>query len=159
MFGSVLRLVRLPLLLLLIWAVARFSLGLAGFPYAPRGNAMFSIVGLTFISCIYWGALSGRIAGLDWRGTVLVGIAIGLSGQVLIFLATLVSLIGGLNTYFVHWDALNIPEGSPVEFGHTMISRALGLAFGGVLVPTIMALVGRALGGLIPRPASRGTDI
>ena len=43
MIARVLRFVRLPLLLLLIFAVARFSLGAAGVPYAPRGNAMFSI--------------------------------------------------------------------------------------------------------------------
>ena len=50
MVFQVLRFIRLPLLLLLIYTIARFSLGLAGVPYAPRGNAMFSIVGLTFVS-------------------------------------------------------------------------------------------------------------
>ena len=63
MIARVLRFVRLPLLLLLIFAAARFSLGVAGVPYAPRGNAMFSIVGLTFISSFYFGALSRRVGG------------------------------------------------------------------------------------------------
>src|SRR5512143_1641249 len=101
MFMSIVRFVRLPWLLLLLWAIARFSLGLAGVPYAPRGNAMFSIVGLTWISCLYYGALSRSVGGFGWRGTLLVGIAIGLFGQILIFLATLVSYLGDLHTYFV----------------------------------------------------------
>jgi hypothetical protein len=63
MVGRVLRFVRLPLLLVSIFAVARFLLGAAGVPYAPRGNAMFSIVGLTFVSSFYFGALSGASAG------------------------------------------------------------------------------------------------
>ena len=29
-------------------------------PYAPRGNAMVSVLGLTVISCLYFGAMSRR---------------------------------------------------------------------------------------------------
>jgi hypothetical protein len=154
MAGSVLRFVRLPLLLLLVWGIARFSLGLSGVPYAPRGNAMFSIVGLTVISCLYFGALSGRVGGFDWKGTLLVGMTIGLFGQAIIFLATLISLLGNLNTYFVHWDALNVPQGTVVPMSRAMMSRAQGLIVGGAIVPSIIALVGRGLGGLAPAPGS-----
>ncbi len=153
MLISVVRFVRLPWLLLLIWAVARFILGLAGVPYTPRGNAVFSVVGLTSISCIYFGALSKRVGGFDWKGTVLTGIAIGLYGQVLVFLATLVSYLGNLQTYFVHWDALNAPEGTVVPMATAMASRAGGLLVGGIIVPSIVALIGRALSGLAPSPA------
>ncbi len=146
MVGSAIRFVRMPWLLILIWVVARFSLGLAGVPYAPRGNAMFSIVGLTFISCLYFGALSKR--SFDWKGTVAIGIAIGLFAQVLIFLATLISYLGGLHTYFVHWDALNVPEGTIVRMSSAMATRAGGLLFGGVIIPSVVALIGRALGSL-----------
>jgi hypothetical protein len=155
MVGSVVRFVRLPMLLLVIWAVARFSLGLAGVPYAPRGNAMFSVLGLTIISCLYYGALSKRIGGFDWKGTLLIAITIGLFGQILIFLATLISYLGGLNTYFVHWDALNVPEGTVLPMGKAMMSRLLGLIFGTILTPVISAFVGRALSGLAPSPGGR----
>jgi hypothetical protein len=137
----------MPWLLILIWVIARFSLGLAGVPYAPRGNAMFSVVGLTIISCLYFGALSQR--SFDWKGTVVVGIAIGFFGQVLIFLATLISYLGGLQTYFVHWDALNVPEGTVAPMGAAMAARAGGLLVGGVILPTLVALIGRALGSLM----------
>jgi hypothetical protein len=149
MVGAAIRFVRMPWLLILIWAVARFSLGLAGVPYAPRGNAMFSVLGLTIISCLYFGALSRQ--SFDWKGTIVIGIAIGLFAQVLIFLATLLSYLGGLQTYFVHWDALNVPEGTIVPMGRALVSRAGGLLFGGIILPTIVALIGRALGGFAPK--------
>src|SRR5689334_20991679 len=91
MVGRVLRFIRLPLLLVVIWTVARFTLGMKGVPYAPRGNAMFSIVGLTFISSFYFGALSRRVGGFGWGGTLLTGYFIGLAAQVLIFTATWLS--------------------------------------------------------------------
>ena len=150
MTGSVVRFVRMPMLLLVIWAVARFSLGLAGVPYAPRGNAMFSVLGLTIISCLYYGALSKRIGGFDWKGTLLIGVVIGLFGQILIFLSTLISYLGGLNTYFVHWDALNVPEGTVVPMTSAMLIRLQGMIFGTFLTPVVCAFVGRGLSGLAP---------
>ena len=115
MIARVLRFVRLPLLLLLIFAVARFALGANGVPYAPRGNAMFSIVGLTFVTSFYFGALSRRLGGFGWGGTALVGYSLGLWGQILIFLGTWLSFVAGIETsYFRHWDALNVPEGTVV---------------------------------------------
>jgi len=151
MIGRVLRFVRLPLLLLTIFAIARFLLGVNGVPYAPRGNAMFSIVGLTFISAFYFGAMSGRLGGFGWGGTVLVGYSLGLYGQILIFLATWLSFALGIETsYFRHWDALNLPEGSIAEMGATMQARLGGLVIG-PLFAIIPALIGRLAGALAPQ--------
>lgn len=156
MLSRVLRFVRLPLVLILIWAVARFSVGLAGVPYAPRGNAMFSVVGLTFISALYYGAMSHRVGGFGWLGTFLCGVVIGFWSQVLIFAATLVSLAAGLNTYFVHWDALNVPEGTTATMGQAMAGRAGGLFFGS-LISGVVALIGRAVfSALAPRCGEPG---
>jgi hypothetical protein len=155
MIARVLRFVRLPLLLLLIFAVARFALGARGVPYAPRGNAMFSIVGLTFISAVYFGALSRRVGGFGWGGTVLVGYTIGLWGQILIFTATWLSYAMGIETsYFRHWDALNVPEGTIVPMAAAMTTRVGGLVVG-PLIAIVPALIGRVLGGLAPDPATR----
>ena len=67
---------------------------------------MFSIVGLTFVSTFYFGALSRRLGGFGWGGTALVGYSLGLWGQILIFLGTWVSFVAGIETsYFRHWDA------------------------------------------------------
>jgi hypothetical protein len=153
MIARVLRFIRLPLLMLLIFAVARFSLGAFGMPYAPRGNAMFSIVGLTFISNVYFGALSRRIGGFGWGGTALVGYLTGLFAQVLIFSATALSFALHIEgSYFRHWDALNLPPGTVAPMGVALTTRA-GALLGGPLISIVPALIGRLLGGLAPTPA------
>ena len=151
MFSRVLRFVRLPLVLLLIWAALRFTIGLRGVSYTPRGNAMFSVAAVTVIGCIIYGAMSYRVGRFSWLGTALVGAVIGFFAQLLIFTATLVSLAADLNTYFVHWDALNLPEGARAEMGPAMTARAFGLLFG-PLNGAVIALIGRAVfGKLAPR--------
>jgi hypothetical protein len=148
--ARVLRFVRLPLLLLLIFAAARFALGANGVPYAPRGNAMFSIVGLTFVSSFYFGAMSRRLGGFGWAGTALVGYSIGLWGQVLIFLATWLSFVAGIEaSYFRHWDALNVPEGTVVTMAAALSARAGGLVIG-PLIAIVPALIGRLASALAP---------
>ena len=158
MFSRVLRFVRLPLLLILIWAVMRFLLQPAfGVAYAPRGNAMFSVVAVTWISCVIYGAMSNRVGRLNWLGTFLVGVVLGLFAQILIFAATLVSYAAGIDSYFVHPDALNAEPGTTVPMATALTGRAVALAtfpiFSGVI-----ALIGRAVfGKLAPRcdePAS-----
>jgi hypothetical protein len=149
MLPRILRFIRLPLLLIFLFAVGRFILGVAGVPYTPRGNAVFSVVVLTAVSSFYWGALSGRVGGFSWLGAFLVGVALGLFAQILIFSATALSYALDLNTYYRHWDALNVPEGTVVP-----LQQALKLRAGGVLIFPIMAgiaaLIGRALGALAP---------
>ena len=154
MIGRVLRFVRLPLLLLLIFAVARFALGANGVPYAPRGNAMFSIVGLSFVSAFYWGALSRKIGGFGWGGTALVGLLIGLWSQILIFTATWISYAAGIETsYFRHWDALNVPPDTVVPMGQAMATRAGALLVGPIFA-MVPACIGRLLSFLAPDPAA-----
>lgn len=141
----VIHFVRLPLVLLLIWAVLRFMMGpVFNQPYAPRGNAAVSMAAVTLISGLIYGAMSYRVGRFSWLGTALVGAVIGLFAQLLIFLATLISLAADLNTYFVHWDALNLPEGQRAVMGPAMMSRALGLLFG-PLNGAVIALIGRAV--------------
>jgi hypothetical protein len=111
---------------------------------------VFSIVGLTFISCLYFGAISKTVGGYDWKGTVRVGIAIGLFSQILIFAATMISYAASLNTYFLHWDALNMPGGSTPTLGQLLSVRGEGLLFGGVITPSLIALLGRALSFVAP---------
>lgn len=147
MLLQVIRFVRLPLLLLLLFTIGRFALGVAGVPYFPRGTAIFSIVVLSLISSFYFGALAGKVGGFGWGGALLCGTVIGFAAQVLIFTATLVSYLGDFNTYFRHWDALNVAEGTVVPMARAMQTRAGGLLIGPVLT-TIAAALGRSLGTL-----------
>jgi hypothetical protein len=159
MFQRVLRFVRLPLLLIVIWTVLRFINGpVFGTPYAPRGNAMFSILGLTIICCLIYGALSNRVGNFSWVGTILIGVVLGLFSQVLIFLATLISYAAGIDTYFRHWDALNIPEGTTATMAQALTTRAGGFIAGPIL-GTITALIGRAVfGKLAPSCDDAGAE-
>jgi hypothetical protein len=152
MLSRVLRFVRLPLVLLLVWAVLRFLMQpVFKAPYEPRGNAAFSVVAVTIISCLIYGAMSYRVGKFSWLGTALVGAVIGFSAQLLIFTATLVSLAAGIDTYFTHWDALNLERGARAEMGPAMTSRAGGL-LAGTLLATVVALIGRLVfGKLAPR--------
>lgn len=159
MFQRVLRFVRLPLLLIVIWTVLRFLNGpVFGTPYAPRGNAMFSILGLTIVCGLIYGALSNRVGNFSWVGTILIGVVLGLFSQILIFLATLISYVAEIDTYFRHWDALNIPEGTTATMAQALKTRAGGFIAGPIL-GTITALIGRAVfGKLAPRCDEAGAD-
>ena len=159
MFQRVLRFVRLPLVLLVIWTVLRFLNGpVFHNPYAPRGNAMFSILGLTLICALIYGAISNRVGNFSWVGTILIGVVLGLFSQILIFLATLVSYLANVNTYFTHWDALNLPEGTTAPLAKALMTRAGGFIAGPIL-GTITALIGRAVfGSLAPRCDHNAAD-
>ena len=153
MIAKVLRLIALPLVLLLIWTIARFSLGAAGVPYAARWNAVTSVFMLTLITCVYYGALSKNLAGFGWGGTVLTGFMLGFAAQILIFTATLLSYLMGVDgtSYFTNWDSLNVDEGTVVPMATAMTSRAIGLVAGPVL-PIICTVIGRLLAPLVPTP-------
>ena len=156
MLPRVLRFVRLPLVLIAIWTIARFILGPANVPYTPRGNAMFSVVGATIICALIYGALSARVGNFSWLGTALIGLVLGLWSQILIFTATLVSYLADLNTYFRHWDALNVPEGTTAPMGQALTARAGGVLVGPIMI-IIVTLIGRAVfAKLAPRPDDAG---
>ncbi len=146
MFLKVLKFIQLPLVMIVIFTIGRFWLGLAGVPYAPRGSSTFSIVVLTEISAIYYGAMSGKIAKMSWIETALVGVMLGLFAQIMIFSATFASYALNLNTYFLHWDALNVKEGTVLTMSEGMMRRAPALAIGSIFT-MIFALLGRGVFG------------
>jgi hypothetical protein len=149
MVFRVIRFVRLSFVLLIIFAIARFAIGVNGVPYA-RGNAMFSILAASFISCFYYGAMSKRIGGFGWGGAALCGYTIGLFAQILIFSATLLSYLMGIETsYFRHWEALNVPEGTVVPMATALGTRVLGLV-ANPIVSIVPAFIGRACAALAP---------
>lgn len=153
MLAQSIRFVRLAYLLIGIYAISRFILGLAGVPYAPRGNAMFSVVGAAVISSFYFGALSQR-AGFNWLGTALTGASIGVYAQLWILVLTLVSFVGNFeNSYFRHWDALNVAEGTVVPMTRALGVRVVGLVVN-TIIATVVAMVGRVLGGRLAPKAS-----
>jgi hypothetical protein len=145
--AATLRVARLFFVLLVLVATGRWLMGTFGVPY-ERGHHVFSIVILTVFSCLFYGAFTRR--WLDYRliQAVLLGVVMGLAGQILILALTAVSYALGLETYFNHPTALNSPEA--LSFGKAMGVRVSGL-IGNSVGSGIAAALGWALGGLLPR--------
>jgi hypothetical protein len=145
--AATLRVARLFFVLLVLVVTGRWLMGTFGVPYED-GHHIFSIVILTVFSCLYYGAFTRR--WLDYRliQAVLLGVVMGLAGQILILVLTAVSYGLGLETYFNHPTALNALEA--LSFGKAMGVRLGGLV-GNSIGSGITAALGWALGGLLPR--------
>ncbi len=144
-----LKLARPYFLLLAIFATARFLQGLLGVPYA-RGHHVFSIVILTVVSCVYYGAFCRRWR--DYRLMQAIGLAVllGLISQLVIFVLTLLSYAFSLHTYFNNPVALNaVDVERPVAFSQALANRTGGLV-GNSIFSGIAGAIGWTLGGLLP---------
>ena len=141
-----LRLARPFFVLLAVFAAGRWTVSLRGVPY-ERGTLGFSIVILTLISVLYYGAFARR-----WRGYRVVqamGLAVTLAvaAQLVILVSTVASYALGLDTYFNHPVALNAE--APMSMGQAVLTRAFGLVVNSLL-NGIGGALGWALGGLLP---------
>ena len=84
-----------------------------------------------------------------------MGYSIGLWAQILIFVATWLSFAVGIeSSYFRHWDALNVPEGTVVPMATAMPARAGGIVVG-PLIAIVPALHRRRSSALAPEAAAR----
>lgn len=141
-----LRVARLYLVILAIFTVGRWIQSIKEVPY-EKGHHVFSIVIMTFMASAFFAAFCRR-----WRGyTILramgLGLTFGLMAQIVIFLSTVLSYSLGMTTYFNHPTALNVTEAIPLAAA--LKGRAGGLLFGPI-ANAIAAVIGWALGGLLP---------
>ncbi len=145
--SDALRVARLFFVLLALVTLGRWLMGTFDVPY-EKGHHIFSIVILTAFSGIYYGAFTRR--WLDYRliQAVMLGVVMGLAGQILIILLTAASYVFGLETYFNHPTALNATEA--LSFGSAMAVRLSGLV-GNTIGAAVVACLGWALGGLLPK--------
>jgi hypothetical protein len=141
-----LRFSRLPILLLVIFMIARFILGASGVPY-EQGTWLFSMVTLTFFAAFFYGAFSRRLRGYKWHQAMLLGVTIAFAAQILILVATLVSYLAGAETYFNHPTALNVEEA--IGMGQALVGRLLGLIVN-CITAGICGLLGWLGGKYIP---------
>jgi len=152
--GSYFRRVRFAILFLLLFAIGRLVLGATNIPYAT-GTHIFSIVTFSFFASLFFGAFSRALWGFRVPQAMMLGVAIGLSGQILIFLATLGSYLAGAETYFNNPIAI-LGQGGAVEeaipLGQAMVARAIGLVLNPIF-NSIAALIGWSLGKLVPGKA------
>ncbi len=144
--AQTLSLARLYFVLLAIFAVGRWLMGTSGVPY-ERGTAVFSLVVLTLLASIFYGAFGRRYLGLRVAQAIVLAATLALATQAVIIGATLLSYALGLETYFNHPRALGAPGSVP-------LAQALGVRLGGAVANTLFAVIagalGWALGGLLP---------
>jgi hypothetical protein len=145
--SELLRLGRLYFVLLAIFAVGRWLLGTSGVPY-EKAHQVFSIVILTLLSAIYYGAFCRAWLGVRVMRAVAIGALFGLASQVVILLATVASYALGLDTYFNHPTALQAE--AKLAFGAADGQRLGGLV-GNTLFTGIAGALGWSFGGLLPR--------
>jgi hypothetical protein len=140
------RLARPFLVLLAIFAIGRWTIGLGGLDYS-KGHHIFSLVTLTVLGVAFYAAFARRWLAYPIMRSVGLGMTLGFCAQLVIFVLTAVSYILGMDTYFNHPTALNSPE--PVAFGPAMGGRLGGLIVN-VMGAGIAAALGWFIGGLLP---------
>lgn len=143
-----LKLARLYLVLLAIFTVGRWLMGIFGVPY-DKGHHVFSLVILTAFSSLFYGAFCRRWLGHRLFQAALLGYLLGLAAQVVIVLATALSYGIGLDTYFTNPRALNAE--SALSFGEAF-GRRIGGLVANPLIAALIGCIGWALGGLLPSP-------
>jgi uncharacterized membrane protein (DUF485 family) len=144
------RLARPFLVLLAIFAIGRWTMGLRGVDYS-KGHHVFSLVTLTLIGAGFYAAFARRWLAYPIMRSVALGMTLGFCAQLVILVLTAVSYILGMDTYFNHPTALKNAEGA-VAFGPAMGGRVLGLV-ANTLFTGIAAALGWFVGGVLPEDA------
>lgn len=145
-----LRIARLYLVLLAIFAAARFAQGAMGVEYA-KAHHVFSIVVLTVMASIFYGAFCRRWRGFRLLRAMGLGLTFGLMAELVIFLATMISYALSMDTFFNNPTALN--QTAAVPLAQAVVIRARGLLILPVIT-AVMGAIGWALGGLLPDAAA-----
>ena len=150
MLREYVRLARPFLVLLAIFAIGRWVMGVRGIDYT-KGHHVFSLVTLTLIGAGFYAAFARRWLGYPIMRSVGLGMTLGFCAQLVILVLTAVSYLLGMDTYFNHPTALN-QEGR-IAFGVAMAGRTGGLVVN-VFLAGIAAALGWFLGGVLPEGAA-----
>jgi len=143
------RLARPFLVLLAIFALGRWTLGVRGLDYT-KGHHVFSLVTLTVLGVAFYAAFARRWLAYPIMRAVGLAMTLGFCAQLVILVLTAVSYMLGIDTYFNHPTALNA-EG-PVAFGPALGGRVGGLVVN-VMLAGIAGALGWFIGGLLPESA------
>jgi hypothetical protein len=141
-----LRLARPYLVVLLIFTVGRWALSLSHAAY-EKTNQVFSLVILSELAALFYAAFCRKWRGYGFGRALGLALTLTVITQIVIFLSTVVSYALGLETFFNHPTALNVPERVPLA--RAVVIRSTGLIANCVL-NSIFAALGWGLGGLLP---------
>jgi hypothetical protein len=138
--------------LLLVFTVIRLVFGAQGVPYENTRIAAVSLLTLTLTCAALTAALARALLGYTLKDAAVLGALMGFSTQVVIFTATIGSILGGFSTYFNYAAAVdpNLPVGQPVPLAAALMARGGGLVVGSI-VGAVAAAIGWTLGALVGR--------
>jgi hypothetical protein len=145
--ANYLKLARLYLLLLAIVTLGRWYLGnVAHVPYASATDKM-SIVIVTLLSSIFYGAFCRRWQGFGVLQALTLAALLGFMGQVVVFLSTVLSYGLGIDSYFTFPRALNSEV--PLTLAEALVRRAGGL-LANTVSNAIAGMIGWLMGAVLP---------
>jgi hypothetical protein len=148
--GTYWNIAKFGVVVILISALGRWGISLAGVPYFPRGNVIFSIVlACTYVTLCY-GAFTPRLYNLTFLQALVPPVIIVLVGQLLVVASTLVTYMLGMDSYFNNPEALNVAE--KMAFGDAMVTR-LAAIVPNVISGAVACSIGQGLGKLMPKRA------
>ena len=147
-----LRIARLYFVLLAIFAVARFAQGAMDVEYA-KAHHVFSIFILTVMASVYYAAFCRRWRGIRILRAMGLGAMLGFIAQVVIFAATVLSYLLGIDTFFNNPTALNQTSPEAIPMARAIAIRAPALLIFPI-INAIVAAIGWALGDLLPETAA-----
>ncbi len=145
-----LRLARLYFVLLALVTAARWFVSFRA-PYDVATDKV-SIVVTTLFASLFYAAFCRRWLRHGVVAALTMGALFGFAAQLVIFSSTLVSYLAGLDTFFNYPKALQSETAVPM--GTAMLRRTGGL-IAGPITNAVMALIGWALGALLPAERSR----
>ncbi len=140
-----LRLARLYFVLLALVTAGRWFVSFRA-PY-DVGTDKVSIVITTLFASLFYAAFCRRWLGYGVVRAMIMGAIFGVAAQLVIVSSTLASYLAGLDTYFNNPKALQAH--SPLAMGEALLFRARTM-IAGPISNAIMALIGWALGALLP---------
>ena len=143
-----LRLARPFLVLVLLFAAIRFSLKpFFGVAYENGRAQSISIVVLTLTGAAFYGVFLRRFMKYTLGQAMVQGIALGVVAQLVVLLATVLSYVANVPTFFNAPEALNQKEA--VGLGVALGQRAAGLVINPILA-SIAGAIGWILGAVLP---------
>jgi hypothetical protein len=143
-----LRVARLYMVVLAIFTVGRLAMGVRGVPY-ERGHHVFSLVTMSLITSALYGGFCRQWRGYGVAKAMGLGLTIGVLGQTVILVATVLSYALHADTYFVNPRALNSPV--PLSFWAALLSRVGGLVINSAM-NGLAAAIGWVMGVALPLP-------
>ena len=143
--------IKLPLILVFIYFIGRLVVGAAGGSFEVA-NSLFSMVILQVHIALLWGAAARVFMGYTLKETVIAIVMIVLFSQILIWAATIISDLAGIQTFFNDPRAVARVE-TPLSFSENMMSRGFGLIVN-CIVGAVVGSIGYALCGLVPQKKS-----